>query len=164
MGPTVVGASAPPLVPGVTHHALDDAQCSLVQDLAFIHGRAPDDQVQGAVVDRRALHLDQPGLQLIGRPELHHPILADPDRSGPVCYRPGTSGHPEAVDLDVVHPQVGVVVIGTTGYELPPCERVVLRIEASTTPWAVGYLFYGTIALGLLVAAGRTPEPAPVTA
>jgi DHA1 family bicyclomycin/chloramphenicol resistance-like MFS transporter len=39
-----------------------------------------------------------------------------------------------------------------------------MRIEASTTPWAVGYLFYGTIALGLLVAAGRTPEPAPTTA
>ena len=38
-----------------------------------------------------------------------------------------------------------------------------MRIEASTTPWAVGYLFYGAIALGLLIAAGRTPEPLPDT-
>ena len=36
-----------------------------------------------------------------------------------------------------------------------------MRIETSTTPWAVGHLFYGTIALGLLIAAGRTPEPVP---
>ena len=34
-----------------------------------------------------------------------------------------------------------------------------MRIGTSTTPWAVGYLFYGAIALGLLIAAGRTPEP-----
>jgi len=38
-----------------------------------------------------------------------------------------------------------------------------MRIETSTTPWAVGYLFYGAIALGLLIAAGRTPEPVPDT-
>jgi DHA1 family bicyclomycin/chloramphenicol resistance-like MFS transporter len=36
-----------------------------------------------------------------------------------------------------------------------------MRIGTSTTPWAVGYLCYGTIALGLLIAAGRTPEPVP---
>ena len=34
-----------------------------------------------------------------------------------------------------------------------------MRIESSTTPWAVGFLVYGLIALGFLLAAGRTPKP-----
>ena len=35
-----------------------------------------------------------------------------------------------------------------------------IHIHDSTTPWAVGYVVYGAIGLVLLVAAGRTPEPA----
>ena len=35
-----------------------------------------------------------------------------------------------------------------------------MQIHDSTTPWAVGYVVYGAIGLVLLVAAGRTPEPA----
>jgi DHA1 family bicyclomycin/chloramphenicol resistance-like MFS transporter len=65
---------------------------------------------------------------------------------------------------DVAGTAAGVLGLVTlTGASLLAA-LVGMRIEASTTPWAVGYLFYGTIALGLLVAAGRTPEPAPVTA
>ena len=65
---------------------------------------------------------------------------------------------------DVAGTAAGVLGLVTlTGASLLAA-LVGMRIEASTTPWAVGYLFYGTIALGLLVAAGRTPEPAPTTA
>ncbi len=35
-----------------------------------------------------------------------------------------------------------------------------MHIHDSTTPWTVGYVVYGAIGLVLLVAAGRTPEPA----
>ena len=36
-----------------------------------------------------------------------------------------------------------------------------MQLGTTTTPWAVGFVVYATIGLGLLVAAGRTPEPDP---
>ena len=57
-----------------------------------------------------------------------------------------------------------VRLVSSRSYQ-PRARSAVQRIDSltSTTPWAVGYLFYGAIALGLLIAAGRTPEPVPDT-
>ena len=36
-----------------------------------------------------------------------------------------------------------------------------MQLGETTTPWAVGFVVYASIGLGLLVAAGRTAEPDP---
>ena len=62
---------------------------------------------------------------------------------------------------DVAGTAAGVLGLATlTGASLLAAV-VGMRIGTSTTPWSVGYLLYGTIALGLFIAAGRTPEPVP---
>ena len=60
---------------------------------------------------------------------------------------------------DVAATAAGVLGLGALTSASLLAAFVGMRIESSTTPWAVGFLVYGLIALGFLLAAGRTPDP-----
>jgi DHA1 family bicyclomycin/chloramphenicol resistance-like MFS transporter len=60
---------------------------------------------------------------------------------------------------DVAGTAAGVIGLGALTSASLLAAFVGLRIESSTTPWAVGFLVYGLVALGFLIAAGRTPDP-----
>ena len=60
---------------------------------------------------------------------------------------------------DVAGTAAGVIGLGALTSASLLAAFVGMRIESSTTPWAVGFLVYGLVALGFLIAAGRTPDP-----
>ena len=65
---------------------------------------------------------------------------------------------------DVAGTAAGVLGLGALTSASLLAAFVGMHIESSTTPWAVGFLIYGLIALGFLLAAGRAPDPMAETA
>ena len=60
---------------------------------------------------------------------------------------------------DVAGTAAGVLGFGALTSASLLAAFVGMRIESSTTPWTVGFLVYGLVALGFLLAAGRAPDP-----